>query len=528
MKNKEHIAVGKNILESLTVGMYADNKIIYREYIQNAADAIFEAANNGSLKNINEGRIDITINRDKNKISIKDNGVGVASEHVLHALGDIGKSKKNYKKDMGFRGIGRLGGLGYCDVLKFSTSAAGEQKATTVTWNAKELRHLLLPDQQNELSVAEVIDEVTDITEYATSKEEHFFEIIMEGVTSSNSALLDIEYIKKYISQVAPIKYNFQQNANLKIINETFASKYDYKPEVFNVYVNKEPIYKPYGVDVEIGNEKKDKIAEIKFFEGVGADDKYIFAGWYGVTDLSGMIQDERINGLRVRKKNILIGDNRTSDDFFGNNATYKSRNRWFVGEIFVFDPDIIPNARRDGFEGNDAFLKLFEKISKTTNHLAKQPHLASSLRSGDKKLKQAQSEIEAIKNEIKAGITEERKKELVNKLSEKKKVVEKVKVVAGANHGSKMIVPEKRKVKIESVKEGILEEIGSLVPEVQNALSITVASIPRGFGREARDIMEAIFKTIDIVLPEGQACELKNRVILEIKKYALKKKLSN
>ena len=28
--------IGKNILENLTTGMYADSKVIYREYVQNA------------------------------------------------------------------------------------------------------------------------------------------------------------------------------------------------------------------------------------------------------------------------------------------------------------------------------------------------------------------------------------------------------------------------------------------------------------------------------------------------------------
>ena len=37
------IRIGKNILENLTTGMYPDSRFIYREYIQNAADAIDDA-----------------------------------------------------------------------------------------------------------------------------------------------------------------------------------------------------------------------------------------------------------------------------------------------------------------------------------------------------------------------------------------------------------------------------------------------------------------------------------------------------
>ena len=35
--------IGKDVIESLTLGMYEDCRFIYREYIQNAADAIDKA-----------------------------------------------------------------------------------------------------------------------------------------------------------------------------------------------------------------------------------------------------------------------------------------------------------------------------------------------------------------------------------------------------------------------------------------------------------------------------------------------------
>ena len=38
---------GKNILDSLTTGMYSDSKVIYREYIQNACDQIDKAVDLG-------------------------------------------------------------------------------------------------------------------------------------------------------------------------------------------------------------------------------------------------------------------------------------------------------------------------------------------------------------------------------------------------------------------------------------------------------------------------------------------------
>ena len=49
---------GANILENLTTGMYKSSQVIFREYIQNACDAIDKAISLGILKN-GEDKIDI-------------------------------------------------------------------------------------------------------------------------------------------------------------------------------------------------------------------------------------------------------------------------------------------------------------------------------------------------------------------------------------------------------------------------------------------------------------------------------------
>ena len=45
----EVVQVGKYTLESLTTGMYADPKIVYREYIQNSVDSLEHAVLNTPL-----------------------------------------------------------------------------------------------------------------------------------------------------------------------------------------------------------------------------------------------------------------------------------------------------------------------------------------------------------------------------------------------------------------------------------------------------------------------------------------------
>ena len=102
--------IGKNVIETLTLGMYEDARFIYREYVQNAADQIDIALEEGIIKHSNEAKIQITIDRLRRQICIEDNATGIESNLILRFLGDVAKSEKDVRHRKGFRGIGRLGG----------------------------------------------------------------------------------------------------------------------------------------------------------------------------------------------------------------------------------------------------------------------------------------------------------------------------------------------------------------------------------------------------------------------------------
>lgn len=49
--------IGKGLINMLMFQMYGDEKLIYREYVQNARDAINDAVNHGILGAITMGRV---------------------------------------------------------------------------------------------------------------------------------------------------------------------------------------------------------------------------------------------------------------------------------------------------------------------------------------------------------------------------------------------------------------------------------------------------------------------------------------
>lgn len=133
--------IGKDVIESLTLGMYEDCRFIYREYIQNAADAVDKAIECNLLKK-GEEAIHVRIDKDNRSISVQDNATGIPQEKVMAILRNIAHSTKKRGEDKGFRGIGRLGGLGYCSKLIFETSYYGESVKSIMTWDADLLKYM--------------------------------------------------------------------------------------------------------------------------------------------------------------------------------------------------------------------------------------------------------------------------------------------------------------------------------------------------------------------------------------------------
>ena len=105
-------SIGAFVLESLTVGMYNDAGDVLRGYVQNSMDSLNEAVVTNLITD-SEKEIRLILSKDENNISIVDCGVGISTKKAPQTLLSIGQSGKCFGKDTGFRGIGRLAGIGF-------------------------------------------------------------------------------------------------------------------------------------------------------------------------------------------------------------------------------------------------------------------------------------------------------------------------------------------------------------------------------------------------------------------------------
>jgi molecular chaperone HtpG len=241
MDNSQKTTIGKDVIESLTLGMYEDSRVIYREYVQNAADQIDKAVKLELLPSRIEGEIWIQIDKAKRTISIEDNATGIEAEKVAEILRNIAKSTKERGVDKGFRGIGRLGGLGYCDTLIFETSYAGESIKSKMFWNAKELKNII-NNRKGKEEAAEVIDAVTTLVTEKELPEKRYFKVTLENV--SNDVLLDKQAIREYLQMIAPVSLHPRFIFGTKISDEL--KKENLSIDEYKIYLNADQIFKAY------------------------------------------------------------------------------------------------------------------------------------------------------------------------------------------------------------------------------------------------------------------------------------------
>ncbi|GAK59306.1 hypothetical protein U27_06283 [Candidatus Vecturithrix granuli] len=357
MVNEHKTIFGKYVLDSLTRSMYENPKTIYRELIQNSADAIDNAVVQGFLKDKTAGVISISIEKNERKIIIEDNGTGIKANDVLPKLMNIGDSDKDKESDKGFRGIGRLGALGYCERLIIETSYPGETIKNVVGWAAKELMTSL--DEKNKEGAAELFQRVATRTIENEAVDTHYYRVILENV--SDDSLLEKQEIKEYLSMVAPVP--FDRAFILRNAIYEYVKKHNFPFDEYTIYLNTEQICKAYTSIIYEGNEltKKriDEISHLEFFNFNATGEEPLLWGWYGISSFTKQIPEKGnlSRGLRLRKSNIQIGDS------YCLVKLHKEQrgNFYFVGEIHALHPALYPNARRDYFFENHV-TKLFEK----------------------------------------------------------------------------------------------------------------------------------------------------------------------
>lgn len=503
MDNNFKTIIGKDVIESLTIGMYDDSRFIYREYIQNAADQIDKARQQGLVE---EGEIHILIDADKKLISIEDDATGIEEKKVVEILKNIAQSTKKRGIDKGFRGIGRLGGLGYCEKLIFETSYKGENVKSIMTWDALKLKSIINNrDQKEEASV--VIDAVTTLETKKEDVDKHYFKVSLIGVT--NKDLLDVKEIRIYLSMVAPVPFNKSFIYAKKIYDEL--EKEQIIIDEYKIFVNTEQLFKGYNSYIYEGegaNKKKiGEVIDVLFFKELDKDKNKMLWGWYGITEKNQSLnQVNYARGFRLRKANIQIGNEDTLTKLHRD----KRFQFYFFGEVYGLHQDLIPNARRDYFSETDTFYDFENKLKSffhTTIH--KLCYTASDVNSAVKTINNYNQSLEEFEKKKEEGFVDKTEQKSFLENLEKKKM----EAVKAKNKLESLKVKSAESDTLVPITKIIERATSNHTLTVNNNIETELAEKPvfrtdklSRLNKQERKFLGNIFTTIRNVLPKETA----------------------
>lgn len=357
--------LGVHLLETITLGMYSEPLHCVREYIQNAFDSI-RAARRRGLLSLDAGRIDIIVDPHAKALRIRDDGTGLGPEEAAVRLVDIGYSDKANTIDQaasnaGFRGIGRMAGISYCNRLVFETSD-GCGKTCVVSFDAQAINRLTRPGQAP-TTIADAINSNCTVQERPSESDARYFQVSLEQVT--NGIVLDLEALAVYLEQNAPVRHD-PTTWKFQTKIRSFADSAGFLNSLDAVSIRilgpdgavQREVFRPFKDSFTTRDGRGQARRRVDVTDVVALPKGGDYQGWWGWLaqhPRRGALADVPFGGLRVRMHNIAIGDHSLLQDLW----TTPPLALWCFGEIHVVDPSLVPNSQRDNFEPSGTLSRL-------------------------------------------------------------------------------------------------------------------------------------------------------------------------
>ena len=359
--------IGGDLLRLVTTGMYDNPLVLYREYLQNAADAI---ASQGS------GSVHVKIDPLQSQVTILDDGTGLSPTEAAHRLIDVGRSTKDRAADRGFRGIGRLSALAFAEQVQFTTRSRAAECPTQVTWSGRALRELDLA----RVDARTAIKECTTVRPLPDGDWPHrFFQVTVDRISRhAASTLLNEDAVRSYIGEVCPVPManHFPLASEIR---DFLATHGDYF--VLDVRVNDDTctVERPFAETIPLTDRYGAAFERLETVVIPQHDgDAPAAVAWLAHTPYAGSISRRLgVRGLRARVGNIQIGTDRIFEHLF----VEPRFNGWCVGEVHIVDRRLVPNGRRDYFEPGPHLRNIENHIGAIAHEISTQCRLASSQR---------------------------------------------------------------------------------------------------------------------------------------------------
>lgn len=393
--------IGSRLLETLTSALYSDPIVLFREYVQNSVDRYLSMKNDGVVQK--DFFVDIKILLSEKCVKIHDNGYAISVTEFVNKMTTIGDSDKGKEPDLiGFKGIGRLSGMPFCNKLKFRNKCIGSTKVQVFEWSNDDYLRLL--ESKDDAGLQESLHMITKSSEESDDydSQEHFFEVV----------LIDIkDELLEQISTTKKISERFKKDL-ISILPLPYAKEFSYKDIIaehykdffgselnkyeFDIRLNNDKLYKPY-----VNEDIKSDIYFVpcKFKPELGAKQEKFGLLWFSCDYLFKAYKNEF--GISVRSKNILLSDKSIFADEAYRSAMRPTTHGQLIaglkgikGELLIYSDDLSDNSKRDWFRYDKYALFLREVIVEFMKNLHNYRYKASIYFNNEQKESQMKADL--------------------------------------------------------------------------------------------------------------------------------------
>ncbi len=411
--------IGSKIIDQLSTDVYTGAGSILRELVKNAYDAYlaldpddFEA---GTFKR------EIVVSREREpngtgRLLIADRGIGQSLED-LKANVQISISRKPDELDnaTGFRGLGSWASLGAGSKIVIASTKKGDPYENRLTIDVRKVYGLLSPKT--------TLDDILNnkgcirMSQGRAAADDHHttIEIICDG---------DIESVNGHeLNRLYP--YTDPADKELRrILVQHCAVPYvqdgDVHKKIHEIYLKAGYVPTPLVLDGTVLERRLPE--EVTAFESVPlkvGDQVVGIAWWVHNPDATGEVTrliDEEEHSLagpaiQLTKLNVPIGPKRLYND----QTVREGLLDWYIGEVHILAPDILPNASGDGLRSGtakDAFIpvlrayyrQLEEDAEKKSQRISLARHLRNAKQAATKLARGGLSPIQESQEKAKVG----------------------------------------------------------------------------------------------------------------------------
>lgn len=150
----DYNSVGAGILSVITESLYDNPIVIFREYVQNSVDSIMKSQ-------YNHNKCEIRIWEKDNCLYFLDNACGIEKNSFNAEMLKIAASSKKRQTSLGYKGIGRLSGVPYCEKIQFVNILDYESGIVQIfTINGIRYNEIKDSEEYSELSFEELMEKI--------------------------------------------------------------------------------------------------------------------------------------------------------------------------------------------------------------------------------------------------------------------------------------------------------------------------------------------------------------------------------